>query len=170
LNSEHTISKHRFVRIPVITSDRLILKEIGRHNAVSIVDISVYNGVFATNVAEAIYILEQINSDVANGESLHWGIFLKDSDEIAGTCGYYRGFIQNSGEIGYILRPSYRGLGIMTEAVKLIVAFGFDTLKLHTVVAYTSPANSESIAVLQRAGFNKVKSEHADLKFEQLCS
>ena len=169
MNAEHTTGKHRFVKMPVISSDRLILKEIGHHDAASIVDISVYNGVFATNVAEAIYILEQINSDVANGESLHWGIFLKDSDEIVGTCGYYRGFVQNSGEIGYILRPSYRGRGIMTEAVKLIVTFGFNTLKLHTVVAYTSPTNSESIAVLQRAGFNKVKSEHADLKFEQLC-
>jgi ribosomal-protein-alanine N-acetyltransferase len=104
---------------------------------------------------------------VENGESLHWGIFLKDSSELVGTCGYYRGFSRNNGEIGYILRPMYRGRGIMTEAVKLIVAFGFDTLKLETVVAYTSRENLASSEVLQKAGFKKGKSEQADFKFEQ---
>jgi ribosomal-protein-alanine N-acetyltransferase len=167
LNSNPNAGKPRFVKTPILTSDRLILKEINRHDVGSIADISVYNGVFATNITEAIHILEQINADVENGESLHWGIFLKDSSELVGTCGYYRGFAQNIGEIGYIARPLYRGRGIMTEAVKLIVAFGFDTLKLDTVVAYTSPENLASIAVLQKAGFQKGKSEHADLKFEQ---
>jgi ribosomal-protein-alanine N-acetyltransferase len=167
LNSKLTLVKHRLAKTPVITSDRLTLKEIESHDVASIVDISVYNGVFATNTTEAINVLEQINVDVRNGKSLHWGIFLKDSSELAGTCGYYRGFDRNKGEIGYILRPLYRGLGIMTEAVKLIVAFGFDTLKLDTIIAYTSPTNSESMAILQRAGFKKVKSKHADLKFER---
>ena len=55
----------------------------------------------------------------------------------------------------------------MTEAVNLIVNFGFDILKLQSVVAYTDPTNSASIAVLQRAGFNKVRNEGADLKFEK---
>jgi len=167
LNSKLTVAKHRFVKTPVLTGNRLILKEINRHDVGSIVDISVYNGVFATNITEAIDILEQINVDVENGESLHWGIFLKDSSVLVGTCGYYRGYARNNGEIGYILRPLYRGRGIMTETVKLIVAFGFDTLKLDTVVAYTDPENLGSIAVLQRAGFKKVKSEHADFKFAQ---
>jgi ribosomal-protein-alanine N-acetyltransferase len=161
------VNNHRFAELPILTGDRLTLKEIDHHDVVSIVDISVYNGVFATNTTEAIHVLEQINIDVANGESLHWGIYLKDSSELVGTCGYYRGFAQNNGEIGYILHSLHRGRGIMTEAVKLIVTFGFDVLKLDVIVAYTSPENSGSIAVLQRAGFKKVKSEHADFKFEQ---
>lgn len=167
MNSKLTVSNLPFAELPVLTSDRLTLKEIEHHDVASMVDISLYDGVFAKNTAEAIKFLEQINVDVANGESLHWGIFLKDSSELVGTCGYYRGFAQNTGEIGYILRPSHRGCGIMTEAVKLVVTFGFDILKLDAVVAYTSPENSGSIAVLQRAGFKKVKNEQDDFKFEQ---
>lgn len=153
-------------KIPVLSNHRLILKEMERADVASIIEISVYDGVFAKNEADAAHMLEQINADVANGESLHWGIFLKDTNELVGTCGYYRGFAGNCGEIGYLLRTSYRGLGIMTEAVSLIVSFGFEKLKLNTLVAYTSPANSASMAVLQRVGFGKVNSEGSAIKFE----
>ena len=165
--SEQNINKHYFEKIPVLSSDRLVLKEIQPHEVAAIVEISVYDGTFAKDESEAIHILEKINLDVADGEALHWGIFLKNTSDLAGTCGYYRGYANNSGEIGYILRPSFYGLGIMTEAVNLIVNFGFDILKLQSVVAYTDPTNSASIAVLQRAGFNKVRNEGADLKFEK---
>jgi RimJ/RimL family protein N-acetyltransferase len=52
----------------------------------------------------------------------------------------------------------------MTEAVKLIVDFGFVTLKLSGVVAYTDPTNQASLFVLKRAGFIEVNSENDDLK------
>ncbi|MBW2195777.1 MAG: GNAT family N-acetyltransferase, partial [Deltaproteobacteria bacterium] len=89
-----------------------------------------------------------------------------DNNELVGTCGYYRGFAENSGEIGYLLNSSYRGFGIMTEAIKLIVAFGFERLKLNTIIAYTNLSNPASLAVLKRVGFTKVNSDLADLKFE----
>lgn len=165
--SEQIGHTHYFEKPPVLSNDRLMLKEIKPYDVKAIIEISVYDSVFASSEAEAIHILEKISSDVAKGEALHWGIFLKSTNELAGTCGYYRGFADNSGEIGYVLHPSYRGLGIMTEAVKLIVDFGFDRLNLHSVVAYTDPSNLASIAVLQRVGFKKVKNEDADLKFEK---
>ncbi len=167
MTSEQTVNKHYFEKLPVLSNDRLMLKEIEPHEVKAIIEISVYDGVFAKSEAEAISILEKISRDAAKGETLHWGIFLKNTSELAGTCGYYRGFADNRGEIGYVLHPSYRGLGIMTEAVKLIVDFGFDILNLHSVIAYTDPANSASIAVLQRVGFKKVKNEGANLKFEK---
>ena len=165
--SEQNINKHYFEKMPVLSDDRLILKEIQHHNVAAIIEISVYDGTFAKSEAEAIHILEKIKLDVAKGEALHWGIFIKSTSDLAGTCGYYRGYANNSGEIGYILRPSYYGLGIMTEAINLIVNFGFDFLKLQSILAYTDPTNSASIAVLQRVGFNKVRNDGSDLKFEK---
>lgn len=53
----------------------------------------------------------------------------------------------------------------MTEAVQLLVDFGFKTLKLDKIIAYTDPSNSASVAVLQRAGFTEVKSTDGDRKF-----
>lgn len=96
---------------------------------------------------------------------------MKNTDELVGTCGYYRGYVKNSGEISYLLKISHRGLGIMKEAVKLIVNFGFDFLKLNSAVAYTNSNNPASIAVLENAGFKKAENANkpssiSELKFE----
>jgi hypothetical protein len=84
--------KHHFSKIPVLSNQRLVLKEISLPDVPSIIEICVYNGVFATNESDAIDILKKINADVANGDSIHWGIFLKNTNELVGTCGYYRGY------------------------------------------------------------------------------
>jgi ribosomal-protein-alanine N-acetyltransferase len=62
--------------------------------------------VFAENVTQASRILVRINADIRNGKSSHWGIYLKETHGIVGTCGFYRGFAGNIGEIGYLLLPS----------------------------------------------------------------
>ncbi len=165
MTSETNRIKHYFERVPVLSNHRLVLREIEPNDALLIAEISAYDGAFATNEAEALRILEKIKADRAKGEAVHWGICLKESNEVVGTCGYYRGYPGNVGEIGYVLRTAYRGQGIMTEAVKLIVDFGLDTMKLSNVVAYTSPTNLASIAVLKRTGFHEVKSENDNLKF-----
>ena len=165
MNPNNDQTHSAFSKIPVLSNHRITLRGLELSEAAAIIDISVYNGVFATNETEAAHILEQINADIAKGESLHWGIFLNGTDEIAGTCGYYRGFAENSGEIGYILRESYRGKGLMTEAVQLLVDFGFKTLKLDQIIAYTDLSNSASAAVLQRAGFTEVQAADGDRKF-----
>jgi [ribosomal protein S5]-alanine N-acetyltransferase len=154
-----------FSKMPVLSNDRITLRGLEPSDAAALMDIAVYDGVFATNEKEAAATLKRIDGDIAKGESLHWGIFLNGTDEIAGTCGYYRGFAENSGEIGYILKEGQRGKGLMTAAVQLLVDFGFNTLKLDKVIAYTDPSNFASVAVLQRAGFTEVQASEGDRKF-----
>ncbi|MBL8076972.1 MAG: GNAT family N-acetyltransferase [Anaerolineales bacterium] len=165
MNPDNDQTHPAFSKTPVLSNHRITLRGLELSESAAIIDISVYNGVFAANATEAAHILEQINADIAKGESLHWGIFLNETNEIAGTCGYYRGFAENSGEIGYILKDSHRGKGLMTEAVQLLVDFGFKTLKLDKIIAYTDPSNSASVAVLQRVGFIEVQSTDGDRKF-----
>jgi ribosomal-protein-alanine N-acetyltransferase len=167
MTSDQTSNNHFFQNLPVLSNDRLVLKGIQPHDLATSFEFSVYDGVFANNEVEAIHILEKINHDVADCRALHWGIFLRKSGELVGTCGYYRGFENNTGEIGYILHPSFQRLGIMTEALNLIVILGFDILNLQSVIAYTDPNNLASIAVLQRVGFAMVNNEGANLKFEK---
>jgi len=109
--------------------------------------------------------LEQIEQDSAKGDTVHWGICLKGSDEVVGTCGFYRGFAGNAGEIGYILRAGYRGRGIMTSALRPVIAFGLREMALDVIDAYTDPTNAASIGVLKRLGFHQVPAERAELKF-----
>ena len=43
----------------------------------------------------------------------------------------------------------------MTEAVKLVSHFAFDTLRLHRIEAACIPDNARSIRVLEKAGFRR---------------
>ena len=160
---------HR-IGVPALSSKRLILKRIESKDAPSIIDISVYDGFYAKNEEDVLRILDMIDSDIEHGESVHWGISLKSTNEIVGTCGFYRGYPDNIGEIGYILKTAYRGLGIMTEAVELVADYGLLIMLLSGVIAYTDPANEKSMAVLRRAGFHQAENSSENSKFIKLLS
>jgi ribosomal-protein-alanine N-acetyltransferase len=49
----------------------------------------------------------------------------------------------------------YAGRGLMTDAVKAVTRFSFDTLKLHRIEAACIPDNARSIRVLEKAGFQR---------------
>lgn len=53
-------------------------------------------------------------------------------------------------EIGWRLLPAYWGQGYATEAARMALAFGFDELGLNEIVAFTTPANLPSQAVMRR--------------------
>ena len=56
-------------------------------------------------------------------------------------------------EIGYRLHPAQHGKGIMNEALKAVLDYGFNVMNLHSVEANTNPGNKESISLLERNGF-----------------
>ncbi|MGW0803864.1 GNAT family N-acetyltransferase [Nonomuraea sp. NPDC002799] len=57
--------------------------------------------------------------------------------------------------VGYSLLPAFRGKGLMTRAVDLLVGWAFAKTALHRIVAGTNAANTASQAVLERAGFSR---------------
>ena len=58
-------------------------------------------------------------------------------------------------EIGYVLHPAQQGKGIMDEAIKAVLQYGFETMKLHSVEANVNPANTNSMKLLEKNGFVK---------------
>jgi ribosomal-protein-alanine N-acetyltransferase len=90
-------------------------------------------------------------------QEYHFGIFKKDSNELIGTINLFqvfRGSLQ-SAFIGYFLDKQQNGKGYTTEAVRLIVNYAFNDLKLHRIEAGVMPHNGGSIRVLEKAGFHK---------------
>ena len=57
------------------------------------------------------------------------------------------------GQIGYELHPDYWGKGLMTEAVRAVVACGHETFRLNRIDAWTMPGNAASDRVLEKSGF-----------------
>ena len=58
-------------------------------------------------------------------------------------------------EIGYILAPLYWRRGLMSEAVRIFVAYCFKNLDTHRVEAMIQPENVASIRLAERLGFRR---------------
>ena len=85
-------------------------------------------------------------------------LICRNSDKaiVGGMClsQIFRKAFQNA-YLGYYLFEKFTGSGLMTEAVRLVLRYAFNELKLHRVEANVQPHNTDSIAVLQRCGFSK---------------
>lgn len=55
--------------------------------------------------------------------------------------------------LGYYIGAKYAGQGYMSEAVRLMLQYAFEHLKLHRIEANIQPENVASIALVRRAGF-----------------
>ncbi|RUP87136.1 GNAT family N-acetyltransferase [Dermabacter sp. HSID17554] len=56
------------------------------------------------------------------------------------------------GEIGWVLDPAHGGQGFASEAVRAVLALGFDHYKLHRITAQMDARNSASAALAPRVG------------------
>lgn len=93
----------------------------------------------------------------SEGKEYNFGIFTNNEEHLVGTINLFqvvRGSLQ-SAFIGYFLDKQHNGKGYTTEAVKLVVKYGFDNLKLHRIEAGVMPHNLGSIRVLEKSGFHK---------------
>jgi ribosomal-protein-alanine N-acetyltransferase len=87
------------------------------------------------------------------GYSFH--VFQKERGCLVGGIGLTqvkRGVAQTA-TLGYWVGEPYQRRGYITEAVKLIVRFGFQQLKLHRIEAACLPENAASRRVLEKASF-----------------
>lgn len=56
-------------------------------------------------------------------------------------------------ELGYRISKSHQGKGLMTEGVLQILNYGFQSLELKEIVAFTHPQNRASKRLLDKVGF-----------------
>ncbi|MCJ8288807.1 MAG: GNAT family N-acetyltransferase [Crocinitomicaceae bacterium] len=100
-------------------------------------------------------LIKELNGYIERNESITWGIVLKNNPQVIGTICLWN-FSQNhkTAEVGYELNPKFHGKGIMSEAIKTIVDFGFNQLKLDKIEAFTHNKNENSNKLLEKNGFN----------------
>ena len=83
---------------------------------------------------------------------MDWGIIAKDGNRLIGTCGLYTTPIHRRAELGYALARDYWGQGLMTEAAKAAIAFGFHVMQLIRIQALCDVENIGSARVLEKSG------------------
>jgi ribosomal-protein-alanine N-acetyltransferase len=73
-------------------------------------------------------------------------------------------FVEHRAVISYSIHPNFRGKGITTEAVKLIVNYAFKKYKLKRISARCRIFNKASARVLEKAGFTYEGTHRKELK------
>ena len=87
------------------------------------------------------------------GQFYDWALINKEDGKMIGTCGFVKFDLpHNCAEIGYVLNPDYHGQGLMPEAAKRILQFGFSVLGLHRIEARYMAANTPSRHVMEKLG------------------
>lgn len=87
------------------------------------------------------------------GAPAPWGVVLKDEGKIIGTCDYIScNDTHRRAEIGYALARPCWGRGIMTEAVRKILDYGFRVKNFNRIQAMCDVPNIGSARVMEKAG------------------
>ncbi|WOC15315.1 GNAT family N-acetyltransferase [Pseudochrobactrum sp. MP213Fo] len=99
--------------------------------------------------------LRHYTEEARNGHS--WSLFMfrkRDNVLLGGiTLGNVKRGVAQSGQIGYWCGEPHAGQGYMYDALRLVIPFAFNELRLHRLEAACIPSNQRSVRLLEKAGF-----------------
>lgn len=154
-----------FESFPEIKSERLILRKIEESDAPVFLylrsDETINQFIErpehrkTKTIAQALQFITEIKENFDNNKSVIWGIIYKNEPELIGSICLWN-FSENNtiAEVGYDLNPAFQNKGIMTEALRCVVKFGFNELKLDKIEAFTHYKNESSKKLLETNGFH----------------
>ncbi|MCF6132096.1 GNAT family N-acetyltransferase [Flavobacterium wongokense] len=155
-----TINFHPFQNIE---TERLLLRRLNENDADEVLALrsnpetmKYIPRPLAKNREDALGHINMIEEKIVTNTGINWGITLKGEPKIIGIIGHYKVSPENHrAEIGYMSFPEVNGKGYMSEAIKAVVAYGFEQMNLHSIEAIIDPDNIGSERVLQKNGFVK---------------
>jgi [ribosomal protein S5]-alanine N-acetyltransferase len=105
------------------------------------------------SVEDSRAFLELTERKYEGGGEPDWGMVYKGDGRFVGTCGFVGWSREHArAEMGYVLNRRYRGRGLVPEAVRAMIAFGFEKMDLNRVEARCVAENIASARVMEKAG------------------
>ncbi|MGZ3862881.1 MAG: GNAT family N-acetyltransferase [Bacteroidia bacterium] len=163
-----------FNPFPILETERLILREITPEDApafflcrsdketMKFIGRPLHKTVTDTEALIKV-IMERVNENIA----INWAITLKEDSKFIGTISYHDIIKEHyRAEVGYMLLPAYWRKGIVSEALKAVLDFGFTNLKLHSIEAKINPHNTASANLLKKHKFVREAYFKEDFFFE----
>ena len=155
-----SLHKKIFSNIPTLSSKRLALRKIAVSDAKDMFDYARAPGVSKytiwsphKDISETLDFIRYVIKNYHSCASEDWGIVYKPDAKFIGTIGFFNWDESNrKAEIHYALSNRYSGLGIMTEAVKRTLCFGFTKMRLNRIEARCMINNKASERVMQKCG------------------
>ena len=153
------------MRTPVLETDRLILRPFKEDDVTDVFecwesDPDVAKYMFWTSHNDIEKTREWITFELGQIEKQDWyrfAIVLKDTNILIGTALVYYEEEVECWEIGYNLGKKYWGKGYTTEAMKRVIEFATEELKLLQIVGRYAKENPASGNVMRKLGFKYEK-------------
>jgi len=150
-----------FDPFPVLTTERLVLRQANMEDVEEIFVLRSDPRILqyldrepAKTKQDAIDFITLITDAVNENKGVSWNITLKGEDKTIGIISFWNLTKEHyRAETGYVLHPDYQGKGIMDEAMKAVLDYGFRVMKVHSIEANINPLNLPSQKVLERNGF-----------------
>ncbi len=150
-----------FSPFPIIQTERLTLSRITRDDAQAILDLrSDVEGrrhldrIPPKSIDEIYELIGKIEEGISTNERIAWAISKKENQKFMGMISFHNTYRQHHrAEMGYQLMTEYWNQGIMSEAIKAVIEFGFTKMNLHSIEAHTNPNNATSIHLLLKHNF-----------------
>lgn len=113
-----------------------------------------------------------LDGPIASYEKFGFGMYVvevRESGTPIGLCGFVKRDWLPDVDIGFAFLPQYRSQGYAHESASAVRRYGHEVLGLTRIVAIVSPANADSIRLLERIGLRfegmvRPVNEDADIK------
>lgn len=150
-----------FAHFPVLTTERLILRQVQPEDADALFVIksdlkvtSHYAQEPHQSLADTQGWIQRLQTAYDQRQALFWCLRLKGEDTAIGSCTFWNfgpGF--HTAELGYELNRNYWQKGYMSEALLAALRHGFTELDLNRVEAIPLARNAASNKLLDKLGF-----------------
>ncbi|UOQ43970.1 GNAT family N-acetyltransferase [Halobacillus salinarum] len=149
--------------LPQWKSNRLILRALWPSDVLDIFHLRMDERLFQyldrspyETVEQASEFIKNINDGVHYGHWFMWALEHRGAGKVIGTvCLWNFNPNEQAAELGYELHPDFQGEGLMQETVRTVLHYGFSTLGLAVVFAYTNANHLKSIRLLERNHFRR---------------
>lgn len=153
-------STNLFANLPELETERLLLRRMRLDDAEDVFayasDPEVTRYVMFENhrsIEDSRTFLLFATEGYERGDFCGWGLVLKASGAFVGTCGMEAGAAEHArAELGYVLSREHWGRGLMPEAVRSMIRYGFGRLGLNRVEARCIAENTASARVMEKVG------------------
>ncbi|GLC87245.1 GNAT family N-acetyltransferase [Lysinibacillus piscis] len=111
-----------------------------------------------TYIPEGRFSQEQAKKFVVENreeQAKHFPVILRENHTLIGHLAFHPYFGQHTYEIGWVFHPDYYGNGYASEAAEAMLAYGFEALKLHRIIATCQPENIASYRIMEKIGMRR---------------
>lgn len=151
---------HVFKHIPTLRTSRLTLRRLNPSDYRDMYEYSCLPQVTEyllwyphENPNQTYRYLENLQISYKRGDFYDWAVVWNETGKMIGTCGFTSFDHEHArAEVGYVLNPSFWGMGIAAEAVMAAMEFAFTELDINRVEAHFIEGNDRSRRVMEKCG------------------